>query len=99
VPIFMVASLIGCIIAPIPKRKWLWCILVFVSVGTIGLNWTTGAVDFNLIWVGVVNVGFAQLGVDGPYYFESSIPIGAIVFWIRRRAWPRAPATEPVVRH
>lgn len=99
VPIFIVASLIGCLITPIPKRKWLWCILVFVSVGSIGLNWTTGAVDFNLIWVGVLNMGFTQLGVDGPYYFQSSVPIGAIVFWIRRRAWLRAPATEPVVRN
>jgi len=97
VPIFIVASLIGCLITPIPKRKWLWCILMFVSVSHIGLNWTTGAVDFELISVGVLNVGFTQLGVDGPYYFQSTIPIGAIVFWIRRRSWLRAPATEPVV--
>lgn len=99
VPIFIVASLIGCLVTPIPKRKWLWCIMVFVSVGSVGLNWTTGAIDFSLIWIGVLNLGFTQLGVDGPYYFESTIPIGAIVFWIKRRTWRHAPATEPVVRN
>lgn len=88
-PIFIVVSLICCIATPIPKRKWLWCILVFVSVGSIGVNWTTGEASVAMIWVGVLNMGFWQIGVDGPYYFQTSVPVGAIAFWIRRRAWLR----------
>lgn len=89
VPVFIIASLICCIVTPIPKRKWLWCILVFVSVGSIGVNWTTGETSVSLLWAGLLNMGFGRLGLDGPYYFQTCIPVGATVFWIRRRSWMR----------
>jgi hypothetical protein len=85
-PIFMIASLILCIAAPIQRRKWLWCIVVFLSVGSFGVNWTTGEVDFSLLQFGLLPMSFGQLGIDGPYYFQAGIPAGAIAFWIWLRA-------------
>lgn len=93
---FMIVSLIVCLVTPIPKRKWLWCILAFVGVGSLGLNWTSGEVDFQIFSVGIFNIWFGRVGVDGPYYLQTYVPVGAIVFWIRRRAWLRDQAASPL---
>lgn len=88
VPAFMVISLICCFVTPIPRRKWLWCIFVFFSIGAVNLNWTSGEVDFQLLRIGLLGVGFERVN-GGPYLIHTAVPLGAIMFWIRRAAWRR----------
>jgi hypothetical protein len=90
---FIVATLITAIRTKIPKRKWLWIIFIIIGIGQISLNWTTGelsfAANFNLFAVGMVRRGL------GPWILQIGIPLGAALFWWRRRAWvERSPADQ-----
>jgi hypothetical protein len=77
-------AFVTCIRTRIEKRKWLWLILCFVSVGRIGMSWTNGKSFFTPLWVQLPPAtAFAQ-----PYsawVISLSIPLGAIVFLARRK--------------
>lgn len=83
---FVVWTAIACWRTPIPKRKWLWMIFVLLGVGTATLNWTTGDVR-----VGVFSITFFGVGFMKPFYgalmLQIGLPVGAAVFWLRRKKW------------
>lgn len=87
VPIFIVGSLVACIKIPVPRRKWLWIIFLLFGLGQITVDWTTGALDFRLLSCQFLGAGFFWQGPYGAIVLSGSIPVGAILFWIRRRRW------------
>jgi hypothetical protein len=92
-PIFVIGTAIVCWRTPIPRRKWWWRIFVLLGITTVTLNWTTGEIAFQPLSLNILSVGFKQ-DLYGPWVFQLGLPIGALLFWWRRRAWLKQKADE-----
>jgi hypothetical protein len=89
----MLYTLILCIRTPIRKRKWLWIILVLLGICKIGVNWTTGAAIYQILFLAILPFGWTK-ELYGPCFLYASLPLGALLFLTFRdrvRA-PEAPA-------
>ncbi len=90
IPVFIVVTLVFCVITPIPRKKWLWMLFILFGIGSVSLNWTTGAMDFqvvNFLLLGSAHVRFSEYA---PWMISMGFPIGAIVFWTKRRQFMEA---------
>lgn len=86
VPVFILVTLVFCIKTPIQQRKWLWILFILFSVGSITLNWTTGAYQIKILHFQLFGAGTANASEYSPLLLTVGIPLGAIVFWFKRRA-------------
>lgn len=66
------------------EKKWLWIIVSLFGVCGIYLNWTTGVVNFSFFSFHLFGIGFTKSGNIAPWIALLSIPIGAIIYWIKR---------------
>ena len=85
--VFILGTLVMLWKTRVPRRKWLWAFFVALGIGQFTLNWTTGQVAIQPLQVSLLGAGFAKSGPYGPWFLSVGIPIGAIVFLIRRRRW------------
>ncbi len=83
-PLFSLYALVLCIRTRIEKRKWLWIIVILLGVGQFSLNWTTGDTSFSLLAVQFLSAGISA-SPYGPWTLSISLPLGAILFLLRRR--------------
>ncbi len=83
-PLFILYTVIACIRTKLKKRKWLWIIFILVGMFKFSLNWTTGQVWINLLSFQILGAGFVRASVYAPWIFMFSIPVGAILFWIKK---------------
>lgn len=83
VPIFILVSLFFCIRTPMEK-KWLWIIFMLLGVGKFSFNWTDSNFNFEIISIQLFGSGFVRTDNLGPWIISTSMPIGAILFWIKR---------------
>ena len=86
VPLFILFTLIVCIRTPIQSKKWLWIIFVLLGVGAIQVNWTNGGYAFQLMSFQLFGASATAAGPAAPWILSASIPLGAIVFWLRRKS-------------
>jgi len=84
VPIVMGYAFVQVIRTPGLQLSWLWAIVVLFGVGRVTLNWSTNAISVILFAFQVLGSGFTRLGPDGPYLVTTSLPVGAILFFIKR---------------
>jgi hypothetical protein len=61
-------------------RKILWLAGILSGVGTLGLNWTSGALQYHLLSFNIPAVGFFRGSPVAPYMFWISVPVFAILF-------------------
>lgn len=87
VPIFICISIFFCIRTPIPKRKWLWILFIFLGISQIQVNWTTGQYAIHLLSVHLFGASAITAGPHAPWVISASIPIGALLFWIKRKRY------------
>ncbi|MGK7390696.1 MAG: hypothetical protein ACNS60_10100 [Candidatus Cyclobacteriaceae bacterium M2_1C_046] len=80
---FIIFTLIAAIQTPI-KRKWLWIIGILFAFIKFKLNWTTSEFDFQLISFQLLGAGFSKSGLAAPWFLTFSIPVFAIVFWVKK---------------
>ncbi|HEY5238832.1 MAG TPA: hypothetical protein VIJ62_10670 [Rhizomicrobium sp.] len=85
-PVFCLVTAIVCYRTPIPRRKWLWLIFTLLGFVSFNLNWTTGAVSYQLISFAFLGAAYTQQ-FYGPIIIQIAFPFGAIMFWMRRREW------------
>lgn len=85
VPLFIVVTAYFCIRTPIPKRKWLWVIFIFVGIGKFSLNWTTGQLDFQPLSLQLFSASAMAMGPHAPWIISVSVPLGTIMFWFKRK--------------
>jgi hypothetical protein len=90
---FIITTLVACIRTKVPRRRWLWIVFILLGVGQITLNWTTGEIGFgvgvNLLGVSMTKQPYA------PWMLQIAFPLGAALFWWRRRGWAeRSPADQ-----
>lgn len=84
IPVFVIATLFVLFNTPI-RRKWLWIVAVVLCNFGATFYWTTGA----FIWDGMkfiilglnINIGTVSEG----WKFTVALPVGAILFWLKRR--------------
>ncbi len=97
IPIVCIVSFIACLMTPIPKRKWLWCLFTLLGFGTFSMDWTSGQVAYQVISVQLLGAGAVQPYLYGPWIFSFALPLGAIIFWTRRPEWLRAAAASATI--
>lgn len=89
VPTFVVLTITVAIRTPIRRRKWLWIVFVAVGFTSIQMNWTTGQMGYLLTAFSTLGGFIVRPSPYSPWILTISLPIGAIVFWIRRPALMR----------
>ena len=92
IPLFVIATLVSCARTPIARRKWLWLLFIAVGLVRFSLNWTDGTWEFTPISFLLLGAGFNQAGPAAPYVFAVAAPIGAVLFWFRRKSLRAQPA-------
>ena len=91
-PIFSLWTLIICIKTKGLRRKWLWCVFIVIGFISFRLNWSTGEVAWQLISFQLFSSSATSSGVYGPWILGFSIPVGAVVFWGKRKKLKAQPA-------
>ena len=84
-PLVSIAALIVCIRTPMRRRKVLWALFTLVGVSTVHFNWTTGQSSFMPISFQIFGASAVSTPY-GPWMLGVSLPLGAIVFFLRRKA-------------
>jgi hypothetical protein len=92
-PLFLIYMVVLIVRAKV-KRKWLWIPFMFVGICHFSLNWTTGELGFQPIYFHIPGVGMYRAGLYGPWALFASIPIGAIIFLIKRKKLEQRSAAE-----
>ena len=99
VPLVIIATLVLCIRTPRLARKWLWIVFIFLGFVQLTLNWQTGEISVNPLGVQLLGAGYAAPMLYPPLLWPLlitvSLPIGAILFLIKRH---RDVGAEPVDR-
>ncbi|BDY04461.1 hypothetical protein [Ferrimonas sp. YFM] len=86
VPIFILVSLFYCIKTSIPKRKWLWALFILGGIGTISINWSTGAYTLKVLEYQLFGAGAIAASEYAPWVVTVGFPLGAVIFWIKRKS-------------
>jgi hypothetical protein len=89
---FMIATMIVCGRTPGIKRKWLWMVFIAIGIVEFSINWTTGQFFIQPISFYIPAISFYRAGPYAPWIFIGTLPLGAILFWIRRPALIRSQA-------
>ena len=84
IPAFCITSLVLCVRSPINK-KWLWIIFILIGLFTLKLNWTTGQIDYQTISFLFLGAAAFRPGFCGPWTVSLALPIGAIIFLLKRK--------------
>jgi hypothetical protein len=85
VMVFIVGTLVTLWRTRVPRRKWLWALFVAIGIGQVTLNWTTGGIAIQPLQVSLLGAGFSRPGLYGPWFLSLGVPIGAVIFLLRRR--------------
>jgi hypothetical protein len=71
-------------------RRWLWAVAALIASPAFTLNWTTGqAVLANNMFI-LFGGAFFRSGAATPWSLTFAMPIGALVAYLRFRAWRNA---------
>jgi len=84
IPLFIIFSIIYCFKTPL-KRKWLWILFMLFGIISFKLNWTTGDFELQLLNIRLLGAGFSRFGTVSPWILSFAVPVGAILFWIKKR--------------
>lgn len=86
IALFSIYTLVLCIkTKPLPK-KWLWIIFILIGAGKVGINWTSGEIFYMVLAVQLFSAA-ASAQLYNPWVISFSLPIGAIIFLIRRNQY------------
>ncbi len=75
---------IVCFRTPIKRRKWLWVLFVAFGIGQISVDWTSGAFFVRPFAVNLFGAGAFATSPYSAWQIIASLPIGALVFWLKR---------------
>lgn len=84
IPLFIIYAIVLCVRTKM-KRKWLWIIFMLLGFGRYSFNWTSGQMGFTPIAFQLFSAGFFRKGLYAPWIIYISVPIGALLFILKRR--------------
>jgi hypothetical protein len=93
--IFSFYVFVVCLRTKRQNRKWLWAIFILAGVGKLGVNWTTGALQFTPLAINIPCAGGSAMTVYGPWVVSVYAPLGAIVYLMKRRKHATPNEVEP----
>lgn len=85
IPLFICVTIFICAKTPNIKKKWLWIIFIMCGVVRLKINWTSGQYIIQLISVYLFGFSFQKTGPYAPWILSVSLPLGAIIFWMKRK--------------
>lgn len=89
-------ALVVCIRTPFRRRKWLWILFVLIGIGRVGVNWTTGAIFYRILFI-YIPPAMIDNSLYGPWMVAVSLPLGALIFLMMRDKLRRQePPSVPV---
>ena len=83
--VFIIYTAVLCLRTRMHK-KWCWFILVLLGFGNFMFDWTTGLWGFRLISGWFMGGVILRDGLDGPWMVYIAVPVGAFLFYLRRRS-------------
>jgi len=92
VPLFIIVTFIVYLRTSFSK-KWRWAPFILVGLIQFSFNWTTGAFMVKPIHLHLLGSGY-QYTTFSPVFLFSSLPLGAILFWIKRKKFFNSSASE-----
>jgi hypothetical protein len=81
--LFSLYIFVLCIVTKNEKRKWMWMLFILIGVGKLAVNWTTGQWNVTLLAI-QIPCAMATAPLYGPWTVAASVPLGAILYSIRR---------------
>lgn len=106
IPVFMIATAILCFREKRVRHRWLWIPFILVGLWGVTFNWTTGAIQsdlvqispqgifFNFIKVYLLGAGIVTVSYFQPWILSIGSPVGAVAYFVRRRFYK--PPAEPL---
>jgi hypothetical protein len=91
-PLLTLYALVVCITTKFAGRKWPWVLFILFGVGKFAVNWTTGECDFSQVYIQLFSAS-ASAVPPGPWILAVSFPLGAVLFFLRRKKL-MAPAAQ-----
>jgi hypothetical protein len=85
VPCFVLATLVVCYKTKVDGRKWLWYFAILICFANFKLNWSTGEVAIQPLSISLFGASFSRSGLLAPWVIGFGLPLGAIVFILKRR--------------
>ncbi|GEM_PF-861950 len=95
IPIFIVFSIILCARTKM-KKKWLWIIFISLGIGQLSVNWATGQLGFQMLQLQLLGAGCIRSGLYGPWILTVGMPVGAIIFFVKRKSFSFSHAQSKV---
>ncbi len=80
-----------CLRTKFAGRKWPWVLFTMFGFTQLVVNWTSGQLSFQLLYIGLFSAAFGAPSF-GPVMISVSLPIGAIWFLLRRGKLMAVPA-------
>ena len=77
-------------------RRWLWAFAALIASPAFVLNWTSGQVAVQNSLFILFGAAFTRPGAAAPWSLTFAMPVGAVVAYLRYRAWRNARATQAV---
>jgi hypothetical protein len=81
-----------CVRTKMQRRKWLWILATLLGIGKLSVDWATGNWGFQLLSLQLLSAS-AVAAPYGPWYIAASIPLGAIIFLIKRKSLTALPTS------
>lgn len=85
IPAFMIFTCYKVYKTPIPVKKKRWYFFSVLGIFGFSFNWTTGVLNYQLATVKLLGVGVVAAGPHAPWILSFTLPLGAVVFWVKRK--------------
>ena len=83
--LYSVCMLVVCIRTRFPLRQKIpWLLFISVGFGAVDINWTTGMIHMQLLHIHLLSAA-ALIRSDFAWHIVFGIPVGAILFWFKRK--------------
>lgn len=83
--LYSVSMLVVCIRTRFPLRQKIpWLLFISVGFGAVDINWTTGMIHIQLLHIHLLSAA-ALIRSDFAWHVVFGIPVGAILFWFKRK--------------
>ena len=88
VPLFILTTFIVMLFTKMTvKKKISWALLILlITFSSFVINWGSGQFDFKLLNIRLLGSSFYKPTIYSAWLLSFNIPIGAIVFWIKRKS-------------
>jgi hypothetical protein len=83
VALITLMALVLCIREKGIKLKWLWIIFILLGIGAFGVNWKNGDTGLQIASMQLFSAS-AIAAPYGPWILRISLPLGALIYLIRR---------------